>query len=94
MMYYISQKDLQELLICSQRYAIGRMTSAPETVSDIIKCYFLQGALDEFTVRLLTVDIEKSLEEGRAGMECDIKVWKDLAETLKNTKEFFPHNES
>lgn len=72
----IPQNEFQDMYFYAFRYALGRTTSAPDTVSEHcikrIKCF------DDYHLNRICREIDDAIERKAAGMECDIQVWKKL----------------
>ena len=77
----VSQKDLDSLLFCSFRYALGRSTYITSVVSELIRDY--KSALEDNTVRLIQKEIDSAIAHKRAGMDMDVQEWKKLSEELE-----------
>jgi hypothetical protein len=74
----IAIEDQAEILICAFRYALGRRTYITSTVSDVIR-----GAWPHLSPgdrALIQREIRQAIDQGRAGMECDIKSWQKVLE--------------
>ena len=59
----------RDILIYAMRYALGRMTFAPTTVIENIKCNIDLFSIDG--LKLIIKDIDKQDDFGGYGMECD-----------------------
>ena len=71
----LSKFDFEEVLIYAERYAIGRMTYAPQTVCSIIN----EGltVISTNTLDVLKRDIERETERDNLGSPTiDAPVWK------------------
>lgn len=64
----------EDMVVYAFRYALGRKTYAVQDVSD----YLIENwhRFSKHTQSQIIDDIEKAIERGEAGMECDIKMWK------------------
>lgn len=71
----------RDMLIYAMRYALGRMTFAPSTVIENIKCNINLFNNDE--LKMLIRDIEDQAGFGY-GMECDTQTWLSFREYLEN----------
>lgn len=76
----VTSEELQNLVIYSTRYTIGRMTYAPSIMDTFIRKYLNQ--LSTATLFVLVRDIESESERG-LGEDCDRKMWLNLLNTLK-----------
>jgi prephenate dehydrogenase len=74
--------DIRELLVFSFRYALGRMSFAPQIVRDIVTNN--KHLLSEHDKYLMVSDIKDAIEYGRAGMGCDIATWEGLIKELND----------
>lgn len=77
----LNTADLACLIICSVRYAMGRMTYVPHEVADIVK-KTLPDLRDD-TLVILDRDIRRELDRGNYGMDCDLKMWEGLLARIK-----------
>lgn len=78
----MNEDDLNTLMFCSFRYALGRMTYI---VADI--CRILsesKNILDAPTKALIIKEILKAEDEEKLGMDMDKEEWIRLVEVLKN----------
>lgn len=78
----IDKSDLQELMINSQRYAIGRMTCVPFVFKEIALKHL--NDLTNDTIQVMIDDIETQRNRSNLGAECDKETWLSLLETLKD----------
>ncbi len=68
--------DKKITLMCAMRYALGRMTYVVSSVTnELIKNWDLFGKGD---VEVMLREIREAIENGRAGMEMDIKRWNSV----------------
>ena len=82
----IAAEEFQSLVICAERYVIGRMTYAPHEVGEIIKRYL--DKIGNGTLDVLINDIEhQSQFDWGLGADCDKKMWLALLDTLKNERD-------
>ncbi len=72
--------ELETLLLCSFRYALGRRTYAVSMVVKIILDN--QELLSEGLKKLMLKEIELALATDRAGMDCDRKEWVKLRDEI------------
>ena len=79
----ITDDEFQSLVIYAERYAIGRMTYAPDEVNQIIRKYLPRIANN--TLGVLIEDIEREL--AIVGMYFDKTTWLELLEFLKNERD-------
>ena len=66
----------ENIVVYAFRYALGRKTYAVGEVSD----YLIENwhRFSKHTQSQIVEDIEKAIERGEAGMECDIQQWKRI----------------
>ena len=85
----ITKKDLEALTLCAFRYALGRQTYITKDISKLIFKYMPD--LDAAVLMMMLVEINMAIHTGKAGADCDIKIWqnleRDIAEELANRKE-------
>lgn len=85
---YVAKVDLGHLLVCTFRYSLGRMSTAPSVTASTIRAY--AGALSLQELDLIIREIKEADEKGSLGMHCDVLVWRDLqtwAEREKSRRE-------
>lgn len=81
--------DLNDLIVCAFRYALGRRTYIVHTITEIIKANL--SALDSRTIEVMLQDIERQHDYEKVGLEkafgddCDRKRWMEV-ETLLNAE--------
>lgn len=73
--------DLETLIICSTRYAVGRKTYITWDIATIILKNI--DTLSRNCLLILNRDIEREIERGNYGMECDLHIWNDVVHELK-----------
>lgn len=84
MKFTIAKNDLNDLLVFSFFYALGRTIAAPSRVAEMIVAH--SNVLDIEDRELMIRAITDALDHDRAGMECDRIVWSNLREFLKDGK--------
>lgn len=89
--FNLSEQDFQSLIICSVRYAVGRMTYIPSEIEYIISRNL--NHLTMPTVTLLKRDINMAIDRNEYGMECDLKTWKKVLNLLSIRYMDFYRNE-
>lgn len=80
-MIELTNSDLENLLLYSFRYALGRSTYAANDVADLINDYSF--ILSEQTKSKMVEEIEDAVLNKSAGTYCDVECWEKLAEELK-----------
>ena len=76
----IDRQDLNDLMWCAFRYALGRMTYVPATIAAIIVENI--DHLNKTTRESIVRDIDKALIDDQAGMKCDSEEWKIVKHKL------------
>lgn len=71
----------EHILHFALRYALGRKTGAPAIVADAVRENMER--LRPSTKLQMRREIEDALDCGLAGDNCDLMVWRQLAEDLK-----------
>jgi hypothetical protein len=69
----MTDRDLETLIVCAFRYAIGRMTYMPSEVRRIARDnvrVIASHMLEQFIN-----DISSAYDHGRLGMNCDVQGW-------------------
>lgn len=79
---YVLDHELNELLFCAFRYALGRKTYITSTVCELIIKYKFEISHNE--LKLMIREIEHALHSDNAGQQCDIDSWKKVSFELKN----------
>lgn len=80
----MNNKDLNDLMVCALRYALGRRSYITSTISDL-----LIGHKDELSAqskKVILRDIQRAFDTNNYGMEMDKEVWIKLQEELTNDK--------
>jgi len=80
----INKGELRACMIFAFRYALGRMSMDPYTITQIIKDN--EPVLTNFDREQMINDIQNAIDLGGAGMACDIKLWKEFADYLRVDK--------
>ena len=81
--------DLNDLIVCAFRYALGRRTYIVHTITEIIKANL--SALESRTIEVMLRDIESQHEYEKVGIEkafgddCDRERWMEV-EVLLNAE--------
>lgn len=76
-----TDENLQTILICAVRYAIGRATYMPGLVTDWIMGK-MGGKLTENTLGVMKKDID-GVAVSQRGMKCDQRTWARFREWLE-----------
>lgn len=58
------------------RYALGRKTYAVSDVAEYLKEHW--DEFDVYTQQLIHKEINEAIEEGMAGMDCDVAEWRTI----------------
>lgn len=75
--------DIRELMFCSFRYALGRMTYIVPSICDILKENV--DKLDECHKVLMIKEITAAIEKNDAGMNCDKREWESVLKVLRGS---------
>lgn len=81
--------DINDLIVCAFRYALGRRTYIVHTITEIIKANL--SALESNTIEVMLRDIERQHDYEKVGLEkafgdeCDRERWLEL-EVLLNAE--------
>jgi hypothetical protein len=68
----------QFLIWTSFRYCLGRMSTIVSTCVDFLKANWKD--IDKVHRDRIIEEIKEAIERGRAGMDCDVDLWKSLIE--------------
>lgn len=79
-----SATDLATMLVMSFRYALGRRSTAPSTVADLLRRY--GEVLETWQKEQMARDIENAIFGNMAGDTCDVRVWREVQERLQPAK--------
>ncbi len=74
-------QEIDTLIFCSFRYALGRSTYIVSEVVNLIIKY--QNALAVNTIQLMQKEILAAFHDDAIGMECDEESWKRVLETFE-----------
>ena len=77
----MNDKEKQMSIMYSFRYALGRRSTAPSDVSEMIKNN--HNLLDYWAKQQIVEEIDRAILMGQAGFKCDISIWESLKEFLK-----------
>lgn len=81
--------DINDLIVCAFRYALGRRTYIVHTITEIIKSNL--SALESNTIEVMLQDIERQHEYEKVGVDkafgddCDRERWMEV-EVLLNAE--------
>lgn len=87
--FKLDTDDLNDLIVCAFRYALGRRTYIVHTITEIIKANL--SALESRTIEVMLQDIERQHEYEKVGIEkafgddCDRERWMEV-EVLLNAE--------
>ena len=77
----ISIREFNWLMLFATRYAVGRMSTAPSIMADLIKEN--KEHLKKETIENIINEIETAKRAGCLGMDCDINTWEEVIEEFK-----------
>lgn len=77
----VDTDTLNQLLLMSFRYALGRRTAAVGYVADLLITH--KDHLPDWQREQIVADIWRAIADGHAGMGCDVTDWRRVAETLQ-----------
>lgn len=87
--FKLDTDDLNDLIVCAFRYALGRRTYIVHTITEIIKANL--SALESRTIEVMLQDIERQHEYEKVGVDkvfgddCDRERWMEV-EVLLNAE--------
>ena len=70
--------DNNNILIFAFRYALGRMSTAPEIVTEELKKHW--SNFPASTQAQIKREIQAAIDKDRAGMDCDVQTWMRVLE--------------
>ncbi|SDY97966.1 hypothetical protein [Hymenobacter psychrophilus] len=70
--------ELNDLMVCAFRYALGRRTYATSTVSELVEQHW--AGLPVGWRELVHREVREAVAAGCAGDACDVASWKRLLE--------------
>lgn len=76
----VTEHELAAMLVMSFRYAMGRASTAPSTVRDLMARF--GHVLQPWQKEQIVKDIELELSNGGGGWECDQKTWREVQDIL------------
>lgn len=74
------ESDIETMLFCSFRYALGRRTYIVSDVVELLTDY--ESVLQERTKILIRKEIQEAIDTDRAGMNMDVLEWMKVLEVL------------
>lgn len=78
----MNKMELNDLMVCAFRYALGRRTYIAHTISELLVKY--KDKLTDSSRMNIIRDIDRALVSGDFGMTIDKEAWIKLKEELKN----------
>jgi len=72
----LTDEDLKNMAIFGFRYALGRMSTAPSIMVNILKKIW--SDLSEGQQHLIQREIQEAIDHDLAGMDCDVRTWEIL----------------
>ena len=76
----VSGPELATMLMFSFRYALGRRSTAPSAVADLLRTY--GHVLPPWQRDQIANDIRIAIRDGFAGDTCDERTWREVAERM------------
>ena len=80
----VPQPELALMLVYSFRYALGRMSTGPSAVADLLARY--GHVLPDWQRDQICGDIAHAIEGDAAGHDCDVAVWREVADRMRALK--------
>lgn len=77
-----NKAQFETLLICSTRYAVGRMTYVTFEMAEIIKQNI--DVLSQNCIHVLHRDIKTEIDRGNYGMQMDLENWSKILVLLES----------
>jgi hypothetical protein len=77
----VSSPELATMLMFSFRYALGRQSTAPSAVQDLLASY--GHVLQTWQKEQIIKDIQTAIAGDYAGADCDVATWRAVIETMK-----------
>ena len=74
-------REFNWLMLFATRYAVGRISTAPSIMADLIKEN--KEYLKKETIENIIDEIETAKRAGCLGMDCDINTWEDIVKELE-----------
>jgi hypothetical protein len=78
----MNNMELNDLLVCAFRYALGRRSYITYTISDLLVRH--KDKLFAQSKKSILRDIKRAFDTNNYGMEMDKEVWQKLKEELEN----------
>jgi len=72
----LTDQEVKDILIFGFRYALGRMSTAPSIMVEVIQKNWFD--FTDGQRHLIQREIKEAIEHNMAGMDCDIKTWEKL----------------
>jgi hypothetical protein len=80
----VNKHELQDMIWCSFRYALGRKTYITAVIADLIKKY--SKYLNSYEKAAYAKEILQAIKDNNAGMETDVAVWRSVLDLFKEEK--------
>jgi len=80
----MNNMELNDLMVCAFRYALGRRSYITYTISDLLVRH--KDKLFVQSKESILKDIQRAFDTNNYGMEMDKEVWQKLKEELQNDK--------
>lgn len=81
----VNQSEMNDLLLCSFRYALGRRSCITQTIADLIIKF--EGVLTDYSKEIIFREITKAFDENKGGMQCDVEEWFRVYKHLRGINE-------
>ena len=77
----MNNHDLNTLILCSFRYALGRRSYIVQEISDLIVRYI--DEIQPWVKEKIIKEVEDSFRRKELGMKCDIETWCGLIQKIR-----------
>lgn len=81
----INNAELQDLLWCSFRYALGRSSYITSVIATLLKNH--SKDLNDYVKEAISKEILEAINSDKAGMQMDVNVWKDVVFTFDEERD-------
>jgi len=72
----IPAEHLDDVIVYAFRYALGRVTHAPDTMAQVLKAVWHDLPIE--TRLRIRQEIADAITDGRAGHDCDVASWREV----------------
>ncbi len=76
----MTNEEINDLMICSFRYSLGRMTYIVDSIARILIAH--KSELTQDSIFIICRDIRRAIDRNECGMQIDKETWIEVLEEL------------